>query len=400
MKRHDYLVVIAAFICSIVSFSSCEKTDPDGARFMRYSAKQGRVWNEGDKLAFFGGYTVQELGIEGSGGSNVAFFSGKVTPSSATNHILFPYQNDASCVGSLIEATIPAEQTAVPGSFDPQAGLMVASCGTEESLVFNNVTSFVSFTTDRVLAKVTLKGNSGEMVAGKVSIDADKAKISGGSSETVVLKAAEGAVMEPGLYVISINPVVFKKGFELTFTTPKAENASVVWYGDSNNDHVHIAEGLQDCSAINAIHPYGIVDKFAYSAIDMGYGLKWSSVNVGAGSVGENGEMVAKDGIDAAMKAFGDMWRVPTAAEWNEMLEKCYWRFCDGYVFQHEAGLRKQGFKLYGEDGNSILLQFDGDSVDYWAAGGNSTLHLTTKDKSIVSATAAEAALRPVMSAK
>lgn len=400
MKRHDCLVVLAALLCSIVSFSSCEKVDPSGARHMRYSAKQDRSWNEGDKLAYFGGYTVQELGIEGTGGSNIAFFSGKVTPSTATNHVLFPYQKDASCIGNLIEATIPVEQTAVPGSFDPQAALMVASCATEESLVFHNVTSFISFTTDRVLAKVTLKGNKGEMVAGKVSIDVDKAKVSGGSSEVVVLKAAEGTVMEPGLYAISVNPVVFKEGFELTFTTPKAENASVIWYGDSNNDYIHIAEGLQDCSAINVIHPYGIVDKFAYSAIDMGYGLKWSSVNVGAASVGENGDMVAKAGIDAAIKAFGDQWRMPTVEEWKEMVEKCYWRFCDGYVFQHEAGLNKQGFKLYGEDGNSILLQFDGDSVDYWAAGGGSTLHLTKKDKSVISAAATEAAIRPVMSAK
>lgn len=400
MKRHQKLVVLAAVACSILSLSSCEKNDPSGARYTRYSAKQERAWHEGDNLTYFGGFGAQELKIEGLGGSDVAFFSGKVTPSTAKNYVLYPYQKDATCLGGLIEATIPVEQTAVLGSFDPQAALMVASCGTEESLIFHNVTSFVSFTTDKILGKVTLKGKNGEKVAGKVSIDTDRAKISGGSSETVVLKAAEGTVMEPGFYVIAVNPVVFKEGFELIFTTPKAENASVVWYGDSNNDYFHIANGLQDCSTVNAIHPYGIIDDFAYSAIDMGYGLKWSAVNFGADNIGENGEYLGKSGIDAAMKSFGEDWRMPTVQDWNDMLEKCFWRYCDGYVFQFQKGLNKQGYTLHGEDGNTIFLPYDGDSVNYWAADGNSALHLTRTEKSIISASAAAAAIRPVRSSE
>lgn len=62
---------------------------------------------------------------------------------------------------------------------------------------------------------------------------------------------------------------------------------------------------------------------------------------------------------DAITNKYGKPWRIPTATEFQELINKCRW------VKTTECG--KSGFKIYGSNGNSIFLPADGVE-HYWSA--------------------------------
>lgn len=62
---------------------------------------------------------------------------------------------------------------------------------------------------------------------------------------------------------------------------------------------------------------------------------------------------------DAITRKYGKPWRIPTAIEFQELISKCRW------VKTTENG--KAGFRIYGNNGNSIFLLTEGVE-HYWTA--------------------------------
>lgn len=133
-------------------------------------------------------------------------------------------------------------------------------------------------------------------------------------------------------------------------------------------------------------------------AIDLGLSVKWSDRNWGAYSptdIGERcawAELTSKNSYtwenykywvssekfgpflenhfsriiysiepcdDAITYRYGTPWRIPTATEFQELIDKCRW------VKTKENG--KAGFRIYGNNGNSIFLLTEGVE-HYWSA--------------------------------
>lgn len=125
--------------------------------------------------------------------------------------------------------------------------------------------------------------------------------------------------------------------------------------------------------------------------VDLGLSVKWATMNVGATRPDEYGqyfawgEVASKssysedtynfedvdrdklqnagviDGYgrllsayDAAYSVMGDGWRMPTAAEFEELVDKCSWE-----VEQYPSDVR--GYKITGPNGNWIFLPTGGE---------------------------------------
>ncbi|MBQ8222995.1 MAG: hypothetical protein IJZ87_06605 [Bacteroidales bacterium] len=96
--------------------------------------------------------------------------------------------------------------------------------------------------------------------------------------------------------------------------------------------------------------------KNGYDWVDLGLpsGLKWATCNYGASSLSEygsylthNDDMTNSDAFDA-VKQWGGTWRLPTVAEFQELIINCLWTWTsiDG----------NNGYKVTGPNGNSIFL--------------------------------------------
>ncbi len=132
--------------------------------------------------------------------------------------------------------------------------------------------------------------------------------------------------------------------------------------------------------------------------VDLGLSVKWATCNVGASSPSDYGDYFAwgetstkseyteansktygksmgsiagNSQYDAARANWGSTWRLPTANEIDELLDKCTW------TWTSQGG--HNGYKVKGPNGNSIFLpaagwrygtslHYAGEYGRYWSA--------------------------------
>ncbi len=88
------------------------------------------------------------------------------------------------------------------------------------------------------------------------------------------------------------------------------------------------------------------VSSYVPEWVDMGLSVKWAMCNVGATKPEDYGSYLAWSEVEQNNSAF--IWRMPTEAEWTELINECKWERtdCGG----------KEGYKVTGKNGNSIFL--------------------------------------------
>ena len=147
----------------------------------------------------------------------------------------------------------------------------------------------------------------------------------------------------------------------------------------------------------------------AGDAIDLGLSVKWASVNIGAtlpadyGNYYAWGETTTKDSYysgnsvtygdssigdfsgnatyDVATANWGGTWRMPTEAEFRELINNCTWTWT---TQENSNGRTIRGYKVKGSTGNSIFLpaagfRFStfllgaGPNGNYWSSSPNAS---------------------------
>ena len=206
-----------------MDFSGRTATVSDTKTALQDGAKV--VWTEGDAIGIFGNSGKAEQfslkSIDGSDAS-VATFTGSVIPSE-TYYAIYPYDADAELSGNTVSMELPAEQTAVAGTF--ASGVSLAAAVAENgSLQFRNLCGLISLTLssvpeDYTLQSVTMEGRNGEKISGAVSMSVPELTPSAGENAgtSVTLTAADGASLSAGTYVFAIIPAEFTKGIRVTF---------------------------------------------------------------------------------------------------------------------------------------------------------------------------------------
>lgn len=195
---------------------------------------RNEIFDNGDKILI---YDAGGASYEYTAGADGKTFSG--TPVSSKKFFgVYPYNTDGAALdGDMIIATVPNEQKAVAGSFDPKANVSVARAEYKDEkyyMRFKNVCFLLKFViTDadlfcgKKVESITVKGNSNEYLAGKVRVDPVTGKYEGVEAGTgkksIKLTPPDGAptnadgnkYFAPGTYYIAVLPQTFTEGISV-----------------------------------------------------------------------------------------------------------------------------------------------------------------------------------------
>ena len=222
-------------IAMLMAMASCSSSDDEVAEIkeesklvpMTFTATQesnvgtrtalngsnGVDWQTSDMISVFdavGDGHNQRFTLTGDATEGI--FSGEASSEATSFTAVYPYTDGAQLEsgGSVSGITLPAEQTATAGSFDPKAALMMAYTEDKSQLNFKNVVSLVKVTTDFPCKKIVLTAIDNIAGTGKLTYNNGEPSIAleTNKSQTVTLKpASEDGVIDAGTYYIAICPL-------------------------------------------------------------------------------------------------------------------------------------------------------------------------------------------------
>lgn len=222
-----------------VLFVSCSKTETTVVPNASFTAgvEQTRtqldedglsvIWNEGDKINVFGGGQNKEYSAE-AGGAFTTFTGDAID--AADFYGVYPYNSANKIEGSVISTTVPAEQSAVSGSFARNAGILVAHT-TGTTFEFKHVLGYISVTVaGEGITSVTVTSADGSALAGTVDIDWN-----GGVPSVAVknpvdhisLVASGGNTIAPGTYYLASVPFSSASGLKVRYNKSSLQTAQV-----------------------------------------------------------------------------------------------------------------------------------------------------------------------------
>lgn len=372
-------------------------------------------WTADDRVSIFGMNTLnQQYRFMGETGDNAGGFSkvegAEYVTGNPISHTVSVYPYQASTKISedeVVTVTLPAEQSYAENTFGLGANTMV-SVSEDNFLQYKNVGGYLRLSLygeGVTVSSITLKGNNGEKLAGKASVTMPLGSVptvemaSDAVSEItlvcdtpVVLGSTEAESKD---FWFVVPPTTFSRGF-----TVSVSQISGIVYEKSMTKGIDIERSkLSKMSPLKVKGDYPVPE-----AVDLGLpsGLKWASFNLGASAPEEYGDYYAwgetqpKDQYDwstykwcmgtewsmtmycsnsqygyngftdtntvldskddAAHVNLGGSWRMPTEAEFSELLDNCDW----GWISMNGI----IGRKVTGPNGNSIFLPVAG-SRDY-----------------------------------
>ena len=320
--------------------------------------------------------------------------------------------------------SLPVEQVATLNGFDPQAAIMTARNDNADRISsesgdlslgeFKHVCAFVKVTTTEEYDRITFIANGGESIAGNFTATVGENGIASVTpsfvvSDTVSLKPAEGNTkIAAGTYLIAVLPGTLEQGFTMECIT----------LGDADNQMTKMFRSFN--GSTSAFSRHNVVNMgtasetngwtyFTPTYVDLGLtsGTKWATCNVGASSPEGYGDYFAwgetcpKDNYihdnyafyninsclltkytidlgysnnpdgkttldpedDAATANWGSSWRMPTDAEFTELINNCYMEWTDdykgtnvkGYIVYKAKHPDDKGVQKFGN--NSVSLQ-------------------------------------------
>lgn len=189
-------------------------------------------WESGDQINVFDNTETVYDPFETSDNGYQATFSGMAGKAEGY-YALYPYQSDAFMTEGAINATFPSEQTAVAGSFDPEAFIAVAQSDNEGNFSFKNVAALVQFTMPEGenATSATLTANAdNEKLCGPVKITFDEegnpsATANGTMTNAVTLK---GNLVAGETYYFVVRPgIAFNNGLTISIDGKKYRASSV-----------------------------------------------------------------------------------------------------------------------------------------------------------------------------
>ena len=183
------------------------------------------AWEVNDQVSVLAGGENYLYTAASAGYSTKLSTEATDVPSEGTFYAVYPYDNAAALADGKISTTLPAEQTAVLGSFSTH--LAVAQT-TGSTLAFKNVCGLVKVTvSDAEVTKVEFKGNTNEIVAGGVSVTVTDTPAwtatETGSQVVTLVPAGEAATLAKGVYYLAVLPQTFEGG--ITVTAYKGDEA-------------------------------------------------------------------------------------------------------------------------------------------------------------------------------
>ncbi len=169
------------------------------------------VFSMGDEISVFDGNLSSKYTSDIADGTSATCNFTGYSYQSGTYHAIYP--SGASIGTGKASATVPSAQTAVAGSFDKAAHIMVASAQSDY-FVFNTVNAFLMLTAPKDLSSLELVANG---ICGSLEItpengDYSKFNVSSASGNTITLS---GDIKQGSSYYIAIAPGTYTDGITL-----------------------------------------------------------------------------------------------------------------------------------------------------------------------------------------
>ena len=175
------------------------------------------AWEAGDQVGVLVGEGNYLYSAATAGYSTTLSTEATGVPSEGTYYAVYPYDSEAVLAEGVITTSLPAEQTAVLGSFTTH--LAVAQT-TSDNLAFKNVCGLVKVIIDAEnVTKVVFEGNSGEVVAGGINVtvsDTPSWAVVAEQGATSVTLAPVSGTLAKGAYYFAVLPQTFAAGFKVT----------------------------------------------------------------------------------------------------------------------------------------------------------------------------------------
>jgi len=191
-------------------------------------------WSPQEEINIFYGSRSQGRFVSmNTSSSAVADFKGTLDLSSGATEngsvstdywAVYPYSKDNECDGESVTLTLPSTQTSPEGSFGDRMFPSVARSNSM-SLSFYNVCGGIKFSVTRQdITSVTLEGNNGESLAGKVQVSFDgsgvpAATVLEGADKITLTPAGSTTFIKDSYYFITVLPTELTSGFKLSFRT-------------------------------------------------------------------------------------------------------------------------------------------------------------------------------------
>lgn len=209
---------MTALICTAI-FSGCSKEQdtPQGennkvTEFIAYNEgslsrtvlRENQVkWLGGEEISIFNGDNNYKFTNATEGESATAVFHGELTATANEFYALYPYNENAaiSTEGSVIITTnLPANQTAVAGTFANNLNINVCKANDDKTLKFKNACGIIKFIMDKsIVDKISITSTEniagtynitlGETITGAINNSEDEQK-------TITLKPEEGSYLQ------------------------------------------------------------------------------------------------------------------------------------------------------------------------------------------------------------
>lgn len=266
---------------------------------------------------------------------------------------VYPYSTDNRCDGESVQVGLPTIQNAVAGNIDSNTTLMVAKASGLALPFYNVWAVFRVRLTNTDIKSITLRGNNGEIMSGRVSVTMGSdgkpvwTSIPGQGKTYVTLKAPEGTTLQNGQdYYIAFLPQTFSNGFTFSFHKSNGEFGSY---------KITSSQTLERSKRYNLLNKDGGTNVNYFGYVDMGNGLKIATVNIGGNSATDQGEEFAWGetttkssydwdnyfwGTESALTKYttadgktaldpeddpatvicGEDWRTPTPEEWATLV--------------------------------------------------------------------------------
>lgn len=346
-------------------------------------------WKAGDAINIFDGKSNSKF-VASADGTTTTFTSQNygVSENASKYVALYPYDIAAEYTGSTISnVTLPANQNAVAGGFDPTCALMAATTTKMGSnFAFKHICGYVKFSTSFACSRVVLNFNT--PVAGKFDVTFDESgnpQVSN-LSETANSIVVVGDIQANTDYYVAVLPTSGNGGFSMTLepqptkdmvnTTTKTINVKSRSKSTTSSLSTNRAK-IKSLGTLNTSNtnedaaftiPYedmGIGDDIATA--EHGHTVLWAKINLGVNpktgsetNIGEYyawGETKPKTDYsaityqcndyyplsldpahDAATVNWGHGWRMPTSEDFVELKRKSifvYSKAAKGFYVYH-----------------------------------------------------------------
>lgn len=380
-------------------------------------------WKQGDQMTIFEGgtYNMQYQVTDDSDGKSNAALNQVLIPGFvasteiSANVAYYPYSaalsvvQGASCF-TIGNVNLPAVQNYALNSFGNGSFAMVAvtSNALDKVLRFRNLLGGVKLQLKgtKVVKSISITGNNGEVLCGGATVTAafnayPTIAMSPEGGKSVTLNCGEGVLLNESTatnFFIALPPMTFSEGFSVVVTF--TDNHALLFKTTG-------AKVINRSAVLKMAELTMAPSETMREAVNLGLSVLWAPDNIGAadsydyGSLFSWGELSTKSvftsenydtssaltaydsgskttlepALDVVNANYGDLWRMPTNAEFEELVHYGTWTWTTmGGVPGYKVQSKIKGFTNawiflpaagYGNDEGIVAQDTQGD---YWSS--------------------------------